>query len=555
MYRIVMNWMRWKITSLVLLALAVSSYTDSLVPGDADQAPMASLAAGPSQGDDGLRMRQSLRSRADTTVQRLVEENGNIVAVAFRPTSLPRGVSERGMSLLPSDVTASHVNHVSRMARVLHVFHELPAMIVEVSNPAVAVQLRHLPWVDYVLPNTALLSADVQGGCTPIQTSGQTVPWNITRVRANLTWTQATGTNGSILVLDNGRDLSGSFPNGYQEWPVGGTSYGAAGIGNPTGSHGTPVMSVAVVRNNNMGIVGVAPEAVLDKGDITGDGATTAWQNAAAWIINVAVAGTKVISISYSSKLTSLPPDFVLLHDAILNAYHQRGIIIVASTGNQQSSTIQSYPARWDEVIGVGGSGHGDEYVLNNYAPGNVEIAAPAVDVGVICMGGGTQGTLDGTSFATPQVAGAVMLLREIAETASPTQIRNWLTASAVPMANSQQSGAGRLDVYGAALLAQPPPPPTLAASISGTTRIQVKATYTWEAMPSGGSGSYSYQWKLLYDGSSNWQTLGTAKTQQLTVFAGEPDFQLRVTVVSGTQSVNPTITVQNCISGCGVEF
>jgi subtilisin family serine protease len=260
-----------------------------------------------------------------------------------------------------------------------------------------------------------------------------------------------------------------------------------------------------------VGIVGIAPGAILSDGNITGDGATTAWQNAAASIINLAAPETKVISISYSSKLTYEPPDFALLHDAVINAYYQRGMIIVASTGNESSATIQSYPARWTEVIGVGGSGYSDEYVYNNYAPGNVEIAAPAVDVGVICQGGGTQGTASGTSFATPLVAGAVMLLRQKYPTNSNDWIRARLQNTALPMANSQQSGAGRLDV-----LAALDQPPTYTATIAGASEVQPYAMCSWSVSTNLPSPPLTYAWwvdGVEQSGGSEWftWTAGTA--------------------------------------------
>ncbi len=488
-----------RLWQLLVLSVVVSGCAESAGPlASIERAPSIAEAQGQSQDDPGLRMRLALRARPDAALERMVADHGNIVGIAFRQPGSARGVDDRGRSLVPPDVAATRANDVAALAsRVLYRFRDLPAMLVELPNPGIATQLRRMPWVDYVVPNTALLSSDVVQGCTPFQMAQQIVHWNVTRVRADPAWSQATGTNGELLVLDDGMDLSQSYPNGWQDWPWNsGHSYGAAGVGSPTGAHGTLVMSAAVARNNGIGIVGIAPGAVLSRGDIAGVGGTTAWQNAAAWIINAAVPQTKVVSISYSSKLTYEPPDFALLHDAIINAYYQKGIIIVASTGNQQSATIQSYPARWPEVIGVGGSGHNDEYVLNNYAPGNVELAAPAVDVGVICQGGGTQGTASGTSFATPLVAGAVMLLRQKYPSYSNDWVRSRLRNYAVPMANSQKSGAGRLDVLGAlGTPPPPPPPPPFTASILGPTEIAPLAVCSWLAGASYGTEPYTYRW------------------------------------------------------------
>src|SRR5690606_29844552 len=288
-----------RLWQLLVLSVVVSGCAESAGPlASIERAPSIAEAQGQSQDDPGLRMRLALRARPDAALERMVADHGNIVGIAFRQPGSARGVDDRGRSLVPPDVAATRANDVAALAsRVLYRFRDLPAMLVELPNPGIATQLRRMPWVDYVVPNTALLSSDVVQGCTPFQMAQQIVHWNVTRVRADLAWSQATGTNGELLVLDDGMDLSQSYPNGWQDWPWNsGHSYGAAGVGSPTGAHGTLVMSAAVARNNGIGIVGIAPGAVLSRGDIAGVGGTTAWQNAAAWIINAAVPQTKVVS-------------------------------------------------------------------------------------------------------------------------------------------------------------------------------------------------------------------------------------------------------------------
>jgi hypothetical protein len=93
-----------------------------------------------------------------------------------------------------------------------------------------------------------------------------------------------------------------------------------------------------------------------------------------------------------------------------------------------------------------------------------------------------------------------------------------------------------------------PPPPPSLTASISGPGTITAKGTYTWEAMPSGGSGGYTYAWSIFYPGSGASWSLGTAKTQSKTVYADDEEFELRVTVRSGTSGTTATLLVKECI-------
>lgn len=215
------------------------------------------------------------------------------------------------------------------------------------------------------------------------------------------------------------------------------------------------------------------------------------------------------MTISYSTKITSSSPpySFTGLYTAISNAYNQHDVVFTASTGNQGNSNYYAFPANFDEVIGVGGSDKNDNYIYNNYAPGNVEIAAPAVDISTVCKGGDI-GALDGTSFGTPMVAGAVMLLRDQNPTWSNDQIRQRLQNTAVPMADQTKSGAGRMDVAEALGVQEP-----LTVMITGPSYLDSGESGTWYANPQNGSGGYSYQWYYQNVGSSMWNSGGTSSS------------------------------------------
>lgn len=97
-----------------------------------------------------------------------------------------------------------------------------------------------------------------------------------------------------------------------------------------------------------------------------------------------------------------------------------------------------------------------------------------------------------------------------------------------------------------------PPPPPPLYVTISGSRRITTKGTYTWTANPSGGAPPYGYQWFLHYDGGLRYQE-GTHQSQSLTVYGGDPNFWMIVTVTGGG-TASDSVHVMNCITdpeGC----
>jgi hypothetical protein len=334
--------------------------------------------------------------------------------------------------------------------QVIRRFEGIPAIAVKLPNAQIALQLRKLLWVDYVAPggsglvtpdiatsSSSVVSCYYDYGSAPPPQSPQAVPWNIQRIRADQAWGVAGRGEGSIAVLDDGMDEG---PNNLSpvELPWDFKRYYAP-TSTVNGQHGTPVAGAAFGHDNDVGTVGAAPRAtgriykVSDPND----------QNVevySAWAIDDARIYSKVITISLSTKQTSSDPPSaqVGLYDMIRNAYYQNGVLITASTGNESRADYYAYPARYSEVIGVGGAGYNDEYVLNNYAPGNVEVAAPAIDVSTVCKGGGI-GVETGTSYATPLVAGALMVLRGKYPSESNSQIRERLRSTAIPMGDSQK--------------------------------------------------------------------------------------------------------------------
>jgi hypothetical protein len=84
-----------------------------------------------------------------------------------------------------------------------------------------------------------------------------------------------------------------------------------------------------------------------------------------------------------------------------------------------------------------------------------------------------------------------------------------------------------------------------LQVSISGPYDITSAGSYTWEAMPSGGNGTYAYKWEYSSDGSS-WSQVGTNKTYSRYVDHGSYMFYLRTTVTSGVTATSSGVTSSN---------
>jgi hypothetical protein len=97
---------------------------------------------------------------------------------------------------------------------------------------------------------------------------------------------------------------------------------------------------------------------------------------------------------------------------------------------------------------------------------------------------------------------------------------------------------------------------PLLNVSVSGPANLQqVPGTYTWTANPSGGTGTYVYQWQYYNPNTGSWSSLGNAQSQSLTDNGTIPYFYLQVTVTSDWQTVQPADTVYyNGVTGVGIS-
>lgn len=131
-------------------------------------------------------------------------------------------------------------------------------------------------------------------------------------------------------------------------------------------------------------------------------------------------------------------------------------------------------------------------------------------------------------------------------------QSPNWSTEIQPGISPSCGFNVGTTTYTVSDLYNQPPPPPPLTTGISGPSVVTTKGTYTWTATPSGGTGSYSYQWWQQVVGGGRY-TEGTSASQSATVSAG-PDFWMIVQVYDGRTHVSDSVYVTDCVgqgSGC----
>lgn len=200
-------------------------------------------------------------------------------------------------------------------------------------------------------------------------------------------------------------------------------------------SHGTHCAGIAAAADNEIGVIGANPKALIMpvtvmQSDGTGDYATIVKG------INYAVAnGATVLSMSFGGYTNSR-----VLREALENAYHSA--VLVAAAGNdgmgiyRQCDLLkygQCFPAAYSFVFGVqalaeGGSklagysnfdcdgpNYSNVTTANDPEGFNYEVSAPGSHI-LSTVPGGNYRYLSGTSMATPLVAGAVSALQMVKE-------------------------------------------------------------------------------------------------------------------------------------------
>ncbi|HET9983411.1 MAG TPA: S8 family serine peptidase [Longimicrobiales bacterium] len=459
-----------------------------------------------------------------------VEEAGGRVFIGFKEPAAAGGVDERGR-ILVSAATVKSMKEDLRASGVsfYYEYDGLPAISAKVPVGMVKA-LRANPRVDYIEP------------IFPGTWSAQDTTWNVRQVGAPTAWPKSTGAGIKVGILDSGA----GFTHPDLSYPASANCVDQSS-GVDTYGHGTFVAGIIGAVNNTSYVIGTAHGAQLWSIKV---GDTTPMPDAVVCgVITARANGIFAVNLS----LTMAP--YTPLTDEIADDYYQHGMMFIAAAGNTFGGAV-GYPASLDEVIAVTATDNNNNRASFAAIGPQVELAAPGVAVvstslpsGLVCTTGGYTATCDGTSFAAPHVAAAAAILKAYYPSWSNFDIRQRLQATATDLGNP-----GRDSNYGYGLLnlaAAVPPNPSV--NISGPTCITSKATYTWQANPSGGDGQYSYQWSVHYYNTGQTITLGTAQSQSLTVFQGDGDFEMRVTITSLGRNASDTHFVDEAIgSVCG---
>lgn len=272
----------------------------------------------------------------------------------------------------------------------------------------------------------------------------QTVPYGIPLIKADKVQAQGyKGANVKVGIIDTGIASSHTDLK-----VVGGASFVSGESYNTDGNgHGTHVAGTVAALDNTTGVLGVAPNVSLYAIKVlnsSGSGTYSAIVSGIEWATQN---GLDVINMSLGG-----PSGSTALKQAVDKAYAS-GIVVVAAAGNSGSSGSQNtigYPAKYDSVIAVGAVDSNKNRASFSSVGSELEVMAPGVSV-YSTYPSNTYTSLNGTSMASPHVAGAAALILSKYPTLSASQVRNRLSSTATNLGDSFYYGKGLINVEAAA--------------------------------------------------------------------------------------------------------
>ena len=313
--------------------------------------------------------------------------------------------------------------------------------------------------------------ADLEWG---LENTAQSVWSHIGTVDADIdvsdAWAISRGAGTTVAVVDSGVDLA--HPDLVAQLLPGHDFVDDDAVPQDLHGHGTHVAGTVAGAENGLGVVGVAPEArviPLRVLDASGSG----------WGSDVAAAfdwagdrGVRVVNASLGSDgITSAERQAIRDHPGTL-------YVVAAGNDGENVDATPHYPCAYTEanVLCVGATDSDDELAgFSNYGATAVDLFAPGVSIVSTSLTGlpsaldhyfGTGDgyeLMNGTSMATPHVAGAAALIAGHRPEFAASQIKAALMdgADVLPDLTGKARVGGRLNAAAALGVTPPAPTPT----------------------------------------------------------------------------------------------
>ncbi len=464
------------------------------------------------------------------------------------PTSLGQAIVGFEAGFLPATATVGGLE-------VLTVEPRLDYIVVAADDlRAVRAAMAHVPGVAYIEDDGIMTSFVVPNDSRYNQQYGPAM------MGAHSAWDAVGWGSQSIkvAVLDTGirashQDLSANYIGGYDY---------VNNDNNPNDDcgHGTHVSgTVAAVTNNGIGVAGMSQASIIHHkvlGPVGGLFSITCSGSSSdinAAIMDAADEGAHIISMSLGGGGYSTSGN-----NAVNYAWN-KGVLVVAASGNDSNNNDVSYPAAYDNAIAVGALTSSKTRASYSNGGAELEITAPGSNVESTYNGNDADyDSLSGTSMATPHVAGALALALSCDPTISHTQLRSLMQSTAEDLGSSGWDniyghGLMRIDSIVNAMNCGGGGGNNAPTASFGSTPSGLTVSFDGSASSDPDGDSLSYSW-TFGDGNS-----GSGVSPSHT-YASAGTYTVSLTVNDGnggsdSHSASVTVTAPGGGGGCGAGF
>ena len=308
----------------------------------------------------------------------------------------------------------------------------------------------------------------VEGHHEVVADPSESLQWDMTAIGADQAHQITDGDPGVLVaVLDSGiesthPDLAANIDARHSAGCLSGTADSSVESWQPTNSlHGTHVAGTIAAARNGVGIVGVAPAVRLSSVKVVSDDGFIYPEAAICGFMFATDSGADITNNSYYIDPWEFwcdsDPDQRAVKTAVDRAVQftqQKGVLNVAAAGNsggdlanktedigspndtvpvprQLDAGCTDIPAELDGVVTVSSTDStGAKSSFSNYGQGVIDIAAPGSAILSTVLDGG-YASYNGTSMASPHVAGVAALLKSTHHRASGPQLADLLYAQA----------------------------------------------------------------------------------------------------------------------------
>jgi subtilisin family serine protease len=388
------------------------------------------------------------------------------------PAAQRRGIHQSLDTYVVSTIPTIHVQRVAGLkgqsaAALLHAFSNLPEVEYVEPNGIFTVTVTpddehyHLLWG---LENTGQVIRDGMAGIYDAD------------IDASDAWDLTTGSPDIVVaVIDTGVDIDhfdlrdniwvnpGEIPgnevdddgNGYIDDINGWNFVNSSNNIFDDRGHGTHVSgTIAAQGNNGIGVTGVSWQSSIMGLKFLSDNGTGTWEDAAEAILYAASMGVRISNNSWGCQGDCFSQ---VVEDAIQVASEQ-GMLFVVAAGNNNvdNDVIPQYPCNSEiaNVLCVAATDPNDiRAAFSNYGRTSVDLGAPGVDI-VSTFPANRYVFNNGTSMATPHVAGAAALVLAQNPTLPLDKLKRILMSTTDPVESlkSITVTGGRLNAYQAVI-------------------------------------------------------------------------------------------------------